>query len=347
MKKRIHQIIIGGEVMLLCMVVALLSTQAVSSNPPSNGVSYNKNGQVTVENALDNLYSKVNYGDAKASEILKGKKALVGGKEVIGTFTCTSLNTLGNATPEDIRIGKTAWVKGEKIVGTKKESLRDRLRIGDYIRYTPSRTSYIISKEETGFKYTQTINPSELNLWRVIRKNLDGTVEMVSYYSSNDKVAFRGVEAYKNSIGILNKIAKQYETEGITVGSRHMGYDETEKEYLTDVEANTELEEKIVITDYKLASTIGALRAEPTGAFTDCYYVASRFHGKESFGLYEQDSEAKLGMSRYFFPDIEDDSHMAHVAGEGCYVRPIVILKAGLWITGGNGKGDSPYTLEG
>ena len=85
-EKKKHKIMLGIEVVLLCMIVAILGTNAASSNPPSNGVSYGKNNQTTVEGALNDLYTKANYGNATASQILKGKTALVGGKQVTGTI---------------------------------------------------------------------------------------------------------------------------------------------------------------------------------------------------------------------------------------------------------------------
>jgi hypothetical protein len=85
-EKKKHKIMLGIEVILLCMIVAILGTNAASSNPPSNGVSYGKNSQTTVEGALNDLYTKANYGNATASQILKDKTALVGGKQVTGTM---------------------------------------------------------------------------------------------------------------------------------------------------------------------------------------------------------------------------------------------------------------------
>ena len=111
--------------------------------------------------------------------------------------------------------------------------------IGDYISYTPSKTSYDITNDLTGMDRCpdntttaisianagkQTINPSELNLWRVIKKNSDGTVEVVSEYTSSNYVYFYGETGYEKLVGTLNTIAKAYETSGITVGSRYMGY---------------------------------------------------------------------------------------------------------------------------
>jgi hypothetical protein len=85
-EKKKHKIMLGIEVVLLCMIVAILGTNAASSNPPSNGVSYGKNNQTTVEGALNDLYTKANYGNASASQILKDKTALVGGSKVTGTM---------------------------------------------------------------------------------------------------------------------------------------------------------------------------------------------------------------------------------------------------------------------
>ena len=95
-EKKKHKIMLGIEVVLLCMIVAILGTNAASSNPPSNGVSYGKNSQTTVEGALNDLYTKANYGNASVAQILKGKTALVGGSKVTGTMEDRGLAQYGN-----------------------------------------------------------------------------------------------------------------------------------------------------------------------------------------------------------------------------------------------------------
>ena len=98
-EKKKHKIMLGIEVVLLCMIVAILGTNAASSNPPSNGVSYNKNSQTTVEGALNDLYTKANYGNATASQILKDKTALVGGKKVTGTMPTYGSSVASSVVP--------------------------------------------------------------------------------------------------------------------------------------------------------------------------------------------------------------------------------------------------------
>ena len=71
----------------------------------------------TVKSAIDDMYEKVNYGNAAANDIISGKTALVKGKKVTGTFDTSGLS-YGNATAGDIIQGKTAVVHGQKITGT-------------------------------------------------------------------------------------------------------------------------------------------------------------------------------------------------------------------------------------
>ena len=105
--------------------------------------------------------------------------------------------------------------------------------LGDYVLYTPSVTSFTTDTEKTGYRSKQTINPSEINLWRVLNVNDDGTVEIISEYVSNAKITFRGLTGYRRFVQALNILASKYETEGITVGSRHFGY-AGQTEYISD-----------------------------------------------------------------------------------------------------------------
>ena len=107
------------------------------------------------------------------------------------------------------------------------------LAVGDYVSYTPSKTSYTTDTSKTGYSSTQTINPSELNLWRVFSVNQDGTADIVSVNVSSVDIYFEGLTGYLNYIGYLNVLASQYETSGITVGSRHYGYTD-QTEYITN-----------------------------------------------------------------------------------------------------------------
>ena len=103
-------------------------------------------------------------------------------------------------------------------------------KIGDYVNMTPTSTEYIVQSNITGYSSDQTINPSELSLWRVININDNDTIDLVSEYASSASVYLDGKIGYQNSISVLNKIASQYTNPKYTVASRHMGYsNQTEK----------------------------------------------------------------------------------------------------------------------
>lgn len=353
------KIIVGTEVLLLCMIVGILRIHATSGNPSSSEVNYNKNSQESVQGSINDLYSKVAYGDAKANEILSGKKALVGGKEVIGTFICPTLASLtpGDATPEDVIEGKIAWVNGTRVVGVKR-LLAEQVELGDYISYASKRTSYYGGM--TPRSSSLFINPSKLNLWRVIRKNEDGTVDIVSNSLSFESVKIGGtassneMSAYKYYIWILNDLASAFETKGITVGSRHMGYDSKyaveilsnipsyrPDGYLTDLGTPDDGYE----TDTELVNAVyGNLDAFRAGTSTEgSYYLASRynaFSGRQVSNCGNVKSPGYKSLTGALY------SCVGNAYGESNGgIRPIVVLKSTLKITGGNGTVSSPYTL--
>ncbi len=347
-KRKKEKIIVGLEVLLLCMILGILRINATSSNPPSSEVNYNKNSQTNVQGSINDLYNKVAYGDAMSSDILSGKTALVGGKKVVGTYKCPTLSsqTPGDATPEDITEGKIAWVNGNKIVGTS-TTLANKVKLGDYISYTPSTTSYTISKEDTDCSYNDFINPSKLNLWRVIRKNDNGTVDIISH-DITSRICLNVVDRsvmYSNYVGILNKIAKQYETEGYTVGSRHVGYNGMAKEYCDGV--NTCFEDGGYQTDLELIEkAIGSWRVKivgtlPATGYTADYWLASRADNEtHSVYYFHYDAANSHLCGRRVLEGNNANSLSFHGS-----IRPIVVLKSDLKVTGGDGTESSPYTL--
>ena len=348
--------------MILSITVSLLGTNAASANPPSNGVSYNKNGQVTVQNALDNLYSKANYGNATSSDILKGKKALVGGKEVVGTYEAPSLSSLtpGDVTPEDIIKGKIAWVNGKRIVGTKVRPLVNQAELGSYIKYQPSQTSYSVANDDTGYhkgttQPPQSVNPSSLNVWRVIRKNDDGTVDIVSANVSN-LIYFVGRTGYSRFIETLNKIASAYETEGITVGSRHMGYNSeaTDTEngaytcYQTDVDLVTTACGTLLpeTNRYRYSNYWLASRGGEKDGCKGCYGRGYRVHSvwfSDCVGNCEGIPDGEVRSD--YLVGVDSVTHGSKEERIASAIRPIVVLKADLKIVSGKGTSDSPYIL--
>lgn len=228
--------------------------------------------------------------------------------------------------------------------------LADKVDVGSYISMTPTSTSFMPSGELTGClndaDCTQnTLNPSELNLWRVISKNEDGTVDVVSEHISSAKVVFRGPVGYQNFVKALNEIAKEYGNDKYVKSARHMGYS-------TQIEVCEELNETACPFDtgYEkdvnlVTAGIGAVKATKPDGTAEYYWLASRH-----IDTYSDDTKVYFG--RWIGPTGSLNAFLL-ASGSGQVekysntIRPILTLKKDITISGGTGEGiDTPYTLE-
>ena len=239
-------------------------------------------------------------------------------------------------------------------------------KVGDYVSMTPEKTSFNIPKTLTGYENDQTINPSELNLWRVIKINDDATVDMVSEYVSSIDIYFTGQTGYQNLIGTLNYIAKQYENKKYTSGSRHMGYG-GQTEYITDVSkftypapwtsttsdnSNESLGGGDIlhrIDELLILSAIGKLIAKNLNGTVTAYWEASRFYFYWAETNYDWSGRV-ISVDGYS-SRLYNDNFYDYYGGfkeysEGHSIRPIVTLKSGVKASSGDGSSDSPYMLE-
>ncbi|MBR7042546.1 MAG: hypothetical protein IKI04_03490, partial [Bacilli bacterium] len=244
------------------------------------------------------------------------------------------------------------------------------LELGDYVSYTPTKTSYTTSKVMTGYTSTQTINPSELNLWRVIAINGDGTVDLISEDVSSTAVYFRGQTGYQNFVGYLNVLASQYETTGITVGSRHFGYN-GQTEFITDTQYFTNPApwtcstgdtctpdpddyessgggDTLYQDDYNLINTIlGTRIANKVGTSTaTTYLMASRYYRYSSAASYYWNARlVNPGGSSGSATLYDYSSSYFNTSRYSGALRPIVTLKSGLSYTG-SGTSASPWVIQ-
>ncbi len=204
-------------------------------------------------------------------------------------------------------------------------------KIGDYVSYTPSQTNFEISKSDTGYE-DQIINPSELNLWRIIKKNDDGTIEMISENTSSNAVTLYSQTGYDGYVRILKRLATSYETSGITAGSRYMGYEEEENG-------------KLYENDIKLVQEACNSLKSSSG-----YYIGSREYSV---------TDNPGGMEYYYYVRIVDSDGDVTTApiynyayGQfsdltvSNFLRPIVILKSGITSISGNGSKDNPWKVN-
>ena len=238
---------------------------------------------------------------------------------------------------------------------------------GDYISYTPSSTSFTTDKAMTGYTSNQTFNPSELNLWRVLSINDDGSVDIISEYVSSANIYFKGQVGYQNIVGYLNYIASQYENPRYTIGSRYFGYN-GQTRYITDTSkfvnpapwtcstgangcSTVESQgggDTLYTTDFNLVNTVlGTRVAYKVGTTTVTYYwMASRYYDYISaayyywYGRHVSTTGSLSGSSLYYY-----NSGSFYLNIDSNALRPIVILKPGLNYTG-SGTSSDPWRLS-
>ena len=243
--------------------------------------------------------------------------------------------------------------------------------VGDYIKMTPTSTSYTTDTSKTGYTRTQTINPSELDTWRVIKVNSDGTIEVVSENISSTAVYFRGQVGYKNLVGYLNVLANQYQNSKYTIKARHMGYN-GQTEYLTDTASTVDstattppwtcstegscnpVESKgggdeLYQNDTNLVkNAIGTLVASPKGESDSArdYWLASRYYRYYSstywyyVGRLIDDSGSVDSYILYYYCSGFNVNHISN------RLRPILTLKSGISYTAAVGTSDDPFVLS-
>ena len=240
---------------------------------------------------------------------------------------------------------------------------KNTLALGDYVKMTPTKSSYTTDTSKTGYTSTQTINPQELDLWRVIKLNDDGTVEMISEHVSSVAVYFRGQTGYQNLVGYLNVLASQYENSTYTKGSRYFGYN-GQTEYITDTSKITNpapwtcstggscnpTEElgggdTLYTTDYNLINTVlGTRAAAKPGGSSASYWIASRYYYYSSSTDYTWDGRgvsSSGSLSSYYLYYYDSSSFHANIYSNS--LRPIVVLKSGLKYYG---VGTEDYPME-
>ena len=237
------------------------------------------------------------------------------------------------------------------------------LALGDYVKMTPTKSSYTTDTSKTGYDSTQTINPQELNLWRVISINSDGTVDIISEHVSSTAISFKGQTGYQNLVGYLNLLASQYENSKYTKSSRHFGYN-GQIEYITDAskftnpapwtcstgESCNPVEsqgggDELYTKDYNLVkSVLGTAKASKPDETAYYYWMATRFYSYSSatdyiwYGRYVNTSGGVNSNRLYRY-----DGSSFYSLSYNNSLRPVLTLKSGLKYSG---LGTETYPME-
>ena len=227
---------------------------------------------------------------------------------------------------------------------------------------TPTKSSYTTDTSKTGY-YVTSINPQELNLWRVISLNDDGTVDVISEHVSSTTIYFKGQTGYLNFVGYLNELAKQYENSTYTKGSRYFGYN-GQTEYITDTSKFTNPApwtcdtggscnpvesqgggDELYTKDYNLVkSVLGTAGASKPDGTAYYYWVASRYYDYSSATDYRWAGRYVGSVGVVFYGSLYSYSGSSFNSNLTVgSLRPILTLKSGLKYSG---VGTENYPME-
>ena len=247
--------------------------------------------------------------------------------------------------------------------------------LGSYFTMVPTSTSYSVTRTLTGYTSSQTINPSELTLWRIINVDSHGTVEAISEYVSSTKIYFSGSTGFSKFVGSMRTIASQYEKSGYTDGVRIMGYSgqSTSTSTPTSYPSTTSTPDitsgsgdeydsglggdTMYIDDYLLVSSVyqGDSTYGSTGLVAysasnhntaTAYWIASRKFSYTSNTNYAFmgrfiDTGGGLGAAQLYYYSSRLRSASAQYA-----IRPIITLINSLTVASGDGTKSNPYVLN-
>ena len=257
------------------------------------------------------------------------------------------------------------------------------LKVGDYVEMTPTKTSYTISASSTGYDTDQTINPSELKLWRIIDVHSDGTFDAVSEYVSSKKINFTGKIGYERYVATLHEIAAQYINSTYVNYARIIGYymqhrivslDGFENNPYYRSTPNLEDNDKIGM-EYQAGIAGDTLYARDINLVGNVYKDNTSVYGASGLKAYDVNKNTAkeyLLSSRYYDKQQDSFSFMINKVNENGYmeqslelvryvqslqetnvfesndsgaIRPIIELKSGLYTESGSGTKSSPYKL--
>lgn len=250
-----------------------------------------------------------------------------------------------------------------------KNLLSSTVSLGDYIKMTPTSTSYEIDTTKTGYTGTNqaNLNPSELDTWRVIKINTDGTIEMVSEYVSSTEIYLGEKKGYQNMIGSLKEISQQYTNPKYVKETRLVGHN-GQTEYLEDTPQlnattapwvsktiNNDNEiygggDILYMRDENLINqALNTLIAKKVDTKVEnSYWVASRYYHYSTDSYWHfigrmvtEDGQLLYSDSFYFFLN-----GTLNGAFHKNPIRPILTLKSNITNFSGEGTAEQPYVLN-
>jgi len=197
-------------------------------------------------------------------------------------------------------------------------------KIGEYVTYIPSRTSYTTSKEYNGVS-DQNFIPKETTEWQVLIN--DG--EKVTLISADiaGELSVGGEDGYRYFKSNLNNVCAAYKNSTYATSGRSVNFD--------DISVLTKANVLEIGTSYWAAYTRSETDGFAYGVWTDYYggYIDGNGR-KQEVRLFHNGSGGPVG----YWPN------KSETGGNG--FRPVIVLKPEVLASGGSGTQEDPWTIS-
>jgi len=239
--------------------------------------------------------------------------------------------------------------------------------VGAYVTYTPTKTSYspsytgysVYSSETGSSTYpTQTFDPSSATSWRVFSN--DGTTVEIISDESVGTLYLGSKTGYQYAVKTLQDMSAAYVNSTYATSTRSLGYSEeglTEDQITNYKKINTttypiEYIETVdfpyIDSQYSLSGDFTIIRNNGLLKHTQGdIWIASRYAWASDDRTYFAIRTCSIKGSIGYDTTISEWYPVSGSAGNYSNgVRPIITLKSGLEVSGGNGSPNNPYTLS-
>ncbi|MBP3284511.1 MAG: hypothetical protein J6M02_03315, partial [Clostridia bacterium] len=230
------------------------------------------------------------------------------------------------------------------------------VELGSYIMYQPTSTEHIVSGGDSGTGVDQVFDPSSVTRWKVLRSATDGDcLEIISAESIGD-LTLTGKTGYIYAIDTLNRLCSAYVNSTYATSGRCLGYENgagtiDESKYpITWEETYTNGNNGFPYTDGQNGEDIRLMNTKNGEEYplrvSGSVWLASRYLGAGSkysnFGVRYVSADGIVnydGLYQWYSGGSTDTN--LPVYG----VRPVISLKSGIRIVGGDGTSENPYQI--
>ncbi|MBP3285309.1 MAG: InlB B-repeat-containing protein [Clostridia bacterium] len=227
---------------------------------------------------------------------------------------------------------------------------------GEYIVYQPTSTEYIVYGGDSGTGTDQVFDPSSVTSWKIFN-NLrdDDHIEIISAESIGD-LTLAGKDGYIYAIDTLNRLCSDYVNTTYATSGRCLGYGNgvgviDESKYpLTWEETYTNENNGFPYNDSYNTKDISRLNKTVGGEYplqvSGTVWLASRYLGfsnnRASFDVRHVSAGGGVNSNGLYW-SLSDGGFSAHSLVRG--VRPVISLKPGIRIVGGDGTSENPWQI--